>query len=57
MEFEDDAFVLAARAHGETGAIVEILERPVHLFVTVKVDERWQDRRELYSAVGLDFDA
>jgi DNA repair protein RecO (recombination protein O) len=25
MEFEDDAFVLAARAHGETGAIVEFL--------------------------------
>jgi DNA repair protein RecO (recombination protein O) len=25
MEFEDDAFVLSARAHGEAGAIVEIL--------------------------------
>jgi DNA repair protein RecO (recombination protein O) len=25
MEFEDDAFVLAARAYGETGAIVELL--------------------------------
>ena len=25
MEFEDDAFVLAARVHGETGAIVELL--------------------------------
>ncbi|MEP6967360.1 MAG: recombination protein O N-terminal domain-containing protein, partial [Pseudomonadota bacterium] len=25
MEFEDDAFVLAARAFGETGAIVEVL--------------------------------
>lgn len=25
MEFEDDAYVLAARAHGETGAIVEFL--------------------------------
>ena len=25
MEFEDDGFVLAARPHGETGAIVEIL--------------------------------
>ncbi|MBV8593893.1 MAG: DNA repair protein RecO [Caulobacteraceae bacterium] len=25
MEFDDDAFVLAARAHGETGAIVELL--------------------------------
>ena len=25
MEFEDQAFVLAARAHGEAGAIVEVL--------------------------------
>lgn len=25
MEFEDDAFVLSARAHGESGAIVEML--------------------------------
>ncbi|MDQ0463254.1 DNA repair protein RecO (recombination protein O) [Caulobacter ginsengisoli] len=25
MEWEDDAFVLAARAHGETGAIVDLL--------------------------------
>jgi DNA repair protein RecO (recombination protein O) len=25
MEFDDDAFVLSARAHGETGAIVEVL--------------------------------
>lgn len=27
MEFEDDAFVLSARPHGETGAIVEALTR------------------------------
>jgi DNA repair protein RecO (recombination protein O) len=27
VEFEDDAFVLAARPHGETGAIVELLTR------------------------------
>src|SRR3569623_1435991 len=25
MEFEDDGYVLAARPHGETGAIVEVL--------------------------------
>ena len=25
MDFEDDAFVLTARAHGEAGAIVELL--------------------------------
>ncbi|HEY3695070.1 GTPase Era [Phenylobacterium sp.] len=36
--------------------LIELLERPVHLFLTVKVDERWQDRRELYSDVGLDYD-
>jgi GTP-binding protein Era len=36
--------------------LIELLERPVHLFLTVKVDERWQDRRELYAALGLDFD-
>jgi DNA repair protein RecO (recombination protein O) len=27
VEFEDDAFVLSARPHGETGAIVELLTR------------------------------
>ncbi|MGH7012123.1 MAG: DNA repair protein RecO, partial [Caulobacteraceae bacterium] len=27
MEFEDEAFVLSARLHGETGAIVELLTR------------------------------
>ena len=27
MEFEDDAFVLSAKAHGETGAIVDLLTR------------------------------
>jgi len=27
MEFEDEAFVLSARAHGETGAIVEVVTR------------------------------
>ena len=27
MEFEDDAFVLSARPHGETGAIVEAITR------------------------------
>jgi GTPase len=36
--------------------LAELLERPVHLFLHVKVDERWQDRREFYGDVGLDFD-
>jgi GTP-binding protein Era len=35
----------------------EILDRPVHLFLRVKVSERWQDNRERFSAIGLDFDA
>jgi GTPase len=35
----------------------EILGRPVHLFLHVKVDPRWQERREHYSGVGLEFDA
>ena len=36
--------------------LTELLERPVHLFLHVAVDERWQDRREMYGAMGLDFD-
>jgi GTP-binding protein Era len=35
--------------------IAEILERPVHLFLLVKVNERWGDAREHYEALGLDF--
>ena len=35
----------------------ELLDRPVHLFLHVKVDEKWEERREHYSAVGLEFDA
>ncbi|MEN9873701.1 MAG: hypothetical protein RL186_598 [Pseudomonadota bacterium] len=37
--------------------IEEILERPVHLFVHVKVRPNWIDEREHYTSVGLDFDA
>ena len=28
-----------------------------HLFLEVKVDEKWQDRPEFYKMVGLEFDA
>jgi GTPase len=35
----------------------EILGRPVHLFLTVKVDAKWQDSRALYAQFGLDYDA
>lgn len=35
----------------------EILGRKVHLFLFVKVDEKWQERRESYVTLGLEFDA
>jgi GTP-binding protein Era len=35
----------------------DILGMPVHLFLRVKVSERWQDNRERFTAIGLDFDA
>ncbi len=34
----------------------EMLDRKVHLFLFVKVDERWQERRESYQGLGLEFD-
>ena len=34
-----------------------MLGRPVHLFLYVKVRENWQDDRERYRDLGLDFDA
>lgn len=33
----------------------EILERPVHLFLQVKVKEKWIDDPRLYANIGLDF--
>jgi len=36
--------------------LIELLDRPVHLFLHVAVDERWADKREFYGDVGLDFD-
>jgi GTP-binding protein Era len=37
--------------------LTEILDRPIHLFLTVKVDPRWADKREFYGDLGLDYDA
>jgi GTP-binding protein Era len=34
----------------------KILDRPVHLFLTVKVRENWQEERSFYADLGLDFD-
>ena len=36
--------------------LIEILGRPVHLFLHVKVKENWAEDRGLYHDVGLDFD-
>ena len=36
--------------------LIEILDRPVHLFLHVKVRETWQEERALYADLGLDFD-
>lgn len=36
--------------------LMVILDRPVHLFLTVKVDPKWQDSRALYAQFGLEFD-
>lgn len=35
----------------------EMLERPVHLFLHVKVDEHWEENRRFYEPMGLDFSA
>ena len=34
----------------------EMLEQTVHLILFVKVDPKWMDRREAYTAFGLEFD-
>ena len=36
--------------------LIVLLDRPVHLFLTVKVDPKWQDSRALYAQFGLEFD-
>jgi GTP-binding protein Era len=37
------------------GAIAEHLGRPVHLFLHVKVNPRWDEDRSLYRDIGLDW--
>ncbi|MFN3352780.1 MAG: GTPase Era [Brevundimonas sp.] len=36
--------------------LIELLDRPVHLFLTVKVDPKWQESRALYAQFGLEYD-
>jgi GTP-binding protein Era len=35
----------------------KLLDRPVHLFLHVKVEERWSEDRALYAQFGLEFDS
>ncbi len=37
--------------------LAQLLGRKVHLFLFVKTDATWQDKRATYSGLGLDFDA
>lgn len=37
--------------------LTEMLDRKVHLFLFVKVDEAWSEKRDSYEPFGLDFDA
>jgi GTP-binding protein Era len=36
--------------------LAQVLDRPVHLFLTVKVKATWAEERGLYRDLGLDFD-
>jgi len=44
---------IGARARHE---LAHMLERPVHLFLHVKVSERWADDPAHYRAIGLDYE-
>ena len=35
----------------------QLLDRPVHLFLHVKVEEKWSDDRALYTQFGLEYDS
>lgn len=45
---------IGARARRE---LAEMLERPVHLFLHVKVSERWADDPAHYRTIGLDYES
>ena len=48
---------MAVKAIGQAARIdlVAFLERPVHLFLQVKVRPNWLDEPDRYSEMGLDF--
>jgi GTP-binding protein Era len=45
---------IGARARA---ALMEMLEKPVHLFLHVKVSERWADDPAHYRSIGLDYES
>jgi len=47
---------ISALPRAELKELTELLDRPVHLFITVKVDPKWQDSRALYAQFGLEYD-
>jgi GTP-binding protein Era len=51
----DKGATLKAIGQAARKDLIEMLERPVHLFLFVKVRENWADDRARYTALGLDF--
>jgi GTPase len=48
---------IKALGQAARGELAHILERPVHLFLFVKVREKWGEDRDRYTDWNLDFDA
>lgn len=44
--------MIGEKARADIG---RVLDRKVHLFLQVKIDEKWQDRPEFYRTFGLDY--
>lgn len=53
----DNARTIKAIGQAARVELQELLERPVHLFLHVKVREGWSDERARYEALGLSFES
>lgn len=53
----DNARTIKAIGQAARAELQELLERPVHLFLHVKVREGWSDERARYEALGLSFES
>lgn len=56
MTLGKDGKTIKAVSTAAREELSQILDRKVHLFLFVKVDEKWQEKRERYTDFGLDFD-